>query len=64
MDGISVDAHCRAGIAARHAHVTSGIRKVLMLGLTEQWETALGDRPVMSPTSRVRALGELLRARG
>ncbi|MFK0172502.1 hypothetical protein ACIQU5_27260 [Streptomyces sp. NPDC090306] len=29
MDGISVDANCRAGIAARRVHVTCGIRKLL-----------------------------------
>ncbi|WP_328329521.1 MULTISPECIES: hypothetical protein [unclassified Streptomyces] len=63
MEGISIDANCRAGIAARRAHVTSGICKLLMLGLTEQWETALDDRPVMSPISRVRVLGELPCAR-
>ncbi|GHI91652.1 hypothetical protein [Streptomyces olivaceus] len=63
MEVISIDANCRAGIAARRAHVTSGLRKLLMLGLTEQWETALDDRPVMSPTSRVHLLGELLCAR-
>jgi hypothetical protein len=63
MDRISIDANCRAGVAARRVHVTSGIRKLLMLDLTEQWEKALDDRPVMSPISRVRVFGELLCAR-
>lgn len=50
-------------VSARYAHVTPGIRKRLMLGLTEQWETALDARLAMNPTSPVRVLSDLLRAR-
>jgi integrase len=55
--------HIDGSVSARYAHVTPGMRKRLMLGLTEQWETALDARLVMSPTSPVRVLGDLLRAR-
>lgn len=34
-----------------------------IVGLTEQWETALDARLAMSPTSPVRVLDDLLRAR-
>nr|WSY52928.1 hypothetical protein OG999_24300 [Streptomyces sp. NBC_00886] len=49
-DGSSIDANCRAGISARCAHITSGTRKLLMLGLAEQREAALDVRRAMSPT--------------
>jgi hypothetical protein len=39
------------------------MRKRLMLGLTEQWETALDARLAMYATSPVRVLNDLLRAR-
>lgn len=57
MDGSSVDANCRAGISARCAHITSGTRKLLMLGLAEQRDAALGVRRGDEPDSRVRVLG-------
>ncbi len=56
--------HIDGSVSARYAHVTPGMRKRLMLGLTEQWETALDARLAMSATSPVRALSDLLRARG
>ncbi|MET9479936.1 LacI family DNA-binding transcriptional regulator [Streptomyces sp. NPDC006638] len=55
--------HIDGSVSARYAHVTPGMRKRLMLGLTEQWEAALDTRLAMSPTSPVRVLDDLLRAR-
>ncbi|MFD3561920.1 LacI family DNA-binding transcriptional regulator [Streptomyces sp. NPDC058686] len=55
--------HIDGSVSARYAHVTPGMRKRLMAGLTEQWEAALDARLAMSPTSPVRALNELMRAR-
>jgi hypothetical protein len=55
--------HVDGSVSARYAHVTSGMRKRLMFGLTEQWETALDARLATGPTSPVRVLNELLRAR-
>ncbi|MFE1032497.1 tyrosine-type recombinase/integrase [Streptomyces sp. NPDC058807] len=55
--------HIDGSVSARYAHVTPGMRKRLMLGLTEQWEMALDARLSMSPTSPVRMLDGLLRAR-
>ncbi|MFD7951823.1 hypothetical protein ACFV1Z_12245, partial [Micrococcus luteus] len=55
--------HVDGSVSARYAHVTSGMRKRLMFGLTEQWETALDARLATGPTSPVRVHNELLRAR-
>ncbi|MFF4483313.1 LacI family DNA-binding transcriptional regulator [Streptomyces sp. NPDC001520] len=55
--------HIDGSISARYAHVTPGMRKRLMVGLSEQWETALDAPLAISPTSPVRVLGDLLRAR-
>ncbi|MFK0113661.1 LacI family DNA-binding transcriptional regulator [Streptomyces sp. NPDC091217] len=55
--------HIDGSVSARYAHVTPGMRERLMVGLTEQWETALDARLVLSPTSPVRVLNDLLRAR-
>lgn len=55
--------HLDGSVSARYAHVTPGMRRRLMLGLTEQWEAALDARLAMCPTSPVRALDDLLRAR-
>ena len=55
--------HIDGSVSARYAHVTPGMRKRLVLGLTEQWETALDARLAMNSTSPVRVLSELLRAR-
>ena len=55
--------HIDSSVSARYAHVTPGMRQRLMLGLTEQWETALDARLALSPTSPVRVLNDLLRDR-
>lgn len=55
--------HIDGSVSARYAHVTPGMRKRLMLGLTEQWEAALDARLAMSATSPVCVLSDLLRAR-
>ncbi|MDJ0342641.1 LacI family DNA-binding transcriptional regulator [Streptomyces sp. H10-C2] len=55
--------HIDGSVSARYAHVTAGMRKRLLLGLTEQWEEALDTRLEMSPRSPVRVLDALLRAR-
>ncbi|WP_098023466.1 LacI family DNA-binding transcriptional regulator [Streptomyces sp. st115] len=55
--------HIDGSVSARYAHVTRGMRSRLMLGLTEQWDAALGARLVMCPTSPVRVLDDLLRTR-
>lgn len=55
--------HIDGSVSARYAHVTPDMRKRLMLGLTEQWETALDPRRAMYPTSLVRVLNELLQSR-
>lgn len=51
--------HIDGSVSARYAHVTPGMRKRLMLGLTKQWETALDARLAMCSSSPVRALNEL-----
>ncbi len=53
--------HIDGSVSAHYAHVTPGMRKRLMLGLTEQWERALDARIARRPTSPVRVL-DLLRA--
>ncbi len=55
--------HIDGSVSARYAHVAPGMRMRLMLRLTEQWEAALAARLAMSPTSPVRVLGDVLRAR-
>ncbi|MFD3910720.1 LacI family DNA-binding transcriptional regulator [Streptomyces sp. NPDC058603] len=55
--------HIDGSVSARYAHVTPGMRKRLMAGLTEQWEAALDARLAICPTSPVRVLDDLLRAR-
>ncbi|WP_079056373.1 LacI family DNA-binding transcriptional regulator [Streptomyces caeruleatus] len=52
--------HIDGSVSARYAHVTPGMRQRLMLGLTQQWETALDARLALSPTSPVRVLNDLL----
>ncbi|CAM5505011.1 LacI family DNA-binding transcriptional regulator [Streptomyces narbonensis] len=54
--------HIDGSVSARYAHVTRGMRRRLMAGLTEQWEAALDARLAMCPASPVRVLDELLRA--
>lgn len=55
--------HIDGSVSARYAHVTPGMRRRLMLGLTEQWEAALDARLAMCPTSPVCVLNVLLEAR-
>ncbi|MFF6874658.1 LacI family DNA-binding transcriptional regulator [Streptomyces sp. NPDC012474] len=55
--------HLDGSVSARYAHVTPGMRERLMLGLTQQWEAALDARLALCPTSPVRVLNDLLRAR-
>lgn len=55
--------HIDGSVSARYAHVTPGMRKRLMLGLTKEWEAALDARLAMCPTSPVRVLDGLLRKR-
>ncbi|WP_103502949.1 MULTISPECIES: LacI family DNA-binding transcriptional regulator [unclassified Streptomyces] len=55
--------HLDGSISARYAHVTPGMRRRLMAGLTEQWQTALDARSAMYPSSPVQVLDDLLRAR-
>lgn len=50
-------------VSARYSHVTPGMRKRLMLGLTEQWEASLDARRKVHPRSSVVVLERLLRAR-
>jgi hypothetical protein len=42
--------HIDGSVSARYAHVTPGMRKRLILGLTEQWEAALDARLALYPT--------------
>lgn len=55
--------HVDSSVSARYAPVTSGIRRRLMLGLTEQWEAAVEDRLTICPMSPVRVLDTLLQRR-
>lgn len=55
--------HIDGSVSARYAHVTPGMRKRHLAGLTEQWEAALDARLAMWPTSPVRVLNDLLRTR-
>lgn len=55
--------HIDGSVSARCAHITPGMRKRLMTGLTEQREIALDARLTMCPTSPVRVLNDLLCAR-
>ncbi|GLX50124.1 hypothetical protein Shyhy01_30740 [Streptomyces hygroscopicus subsp. hygroscopicus] len=57
------DPHLHGSVSARCAHVTPGMRRRLMLGLTAPWEASLDARLALCPTSPVRVLNNLLRAR-
>ncbi|MFF8610210.1 LacI family DNA-binding transcriptional regulator [Streptomyces sp. NPDC015346] len=56
--------HIDGSVSARYAHVTPGMRRRLMLGLTEQWSRRSMPVWPMCPTSPVHVLNGLLRARG
>ncbi|MFD8420510.1 LacI family DNA-binding transcriptional regulator [Streptomyces sp. NPDC059466] len=55
--------HIDGSVSARYAHVTPGMRRRLIGGLTEQWEASLDARLVLSLGSPVSSLDALLRAR-
>jgi integrase len=55
--------HEDGSVQARYSHITAGMRRRLLEGLTEQWEASLDARLAMCPTSSVVALDALLRAR-
>jgi hypothetical protein len=54
--------HLDGSVSARYAHVTTGMRERLKLGLTQQWEAALDARLALCPRSPVRVLNDLPRA--
>ncbi|MCX5123541.1 MULTISPECIES: LacI family DNA-binding transcriptional regulator [unclassified Streptomyces] len=54
--------HIDGSVSARYAHVTPGMRRRLLAGLTSQWEEAIRARRALSPRSSVTALDRLLRA--
>jgi hypothetical protein len=53
--------HEDGSVQARYSHVTAEMRRRLMRGLTDEWESALNARREMSPRSPVAALDALLR---
>lgn len=55
--------HDDGAVQARYTHVTPEMRRRLMDGLTEVWETALAARRAISPGSPVSVLDRLLRSR-
>ncbi|PRH80033.1 LacI family transcriptional regulator [Streptomyces solincola] len=55
--------HLDGSVSARYAHVTPGMRRRLLAGLTNQWEAALDARRAMHPRSPVQVLDRLLAAR-
>jgi integrase len=55
--------HDDGSVQARYSHVTAEMRRRLMRGLTEEWESALNARREMSPRSPVAALDALLQER-
>jgi hypothetical protein len=55
--------HSDGSVQARYSHVTEGMRRRLLDGLTEVWQDALDARRALSPSSPVSALDRLLAAR-
>jgi len=53
--------HEDGSVQARYSPVTLGMRRQLMAGLTQLWETSLDARAAISPHSPVPGLDELLR---
>jgi integrase len=53
--------HADGSVQARYSHVTAGMRRRLLEGLTGLWEAALAERRMMSPGSPVAVLDRLLR---
>ncbi|MCM1971301.1 LacI family DNA-binding transcriptional regulator [Streptomyces sp. G1] len=56
--------HIDGSVSARYAHVTPGMRRRLVGGLTDRWEEALEARRGMSPRSPVAVVDRLLRVAG
>ena len=56
--------HEDGSVQARYSHITPAMRRALLDGLSERWESALDERRAMSPGSPVDVLDRLLRARG
>lgn len=55
--------HIDGSVSACYAHVTPGMHKRLMLGLTEQWEAALDTVSRCVSHLRCARSNDLLRAR-
>ena len=55
--------HEGGSVQARYSHVTPGMRRRLLDGLTQLWEAALTERRAMAPRSPVAVLHRLLTAR-
>jgi hypothetical protein len=53
--------HADGSVQARYSHVTAGMRRQLLDGLTGLWEAALAERRAMSSGSPVAVLDRLLR---
>jgi hypothetical protein len=56
--------HEDGSVQARYAHITSGMTRRLLDGLTELWAAALDARRDFSPRSPVPVLDRLLTERG
>ena len=52
--------HEDGSVQARYSHITSGMTRRLLDGLTELWEVALAARREFDPRSPVAALDRLL----
>jgi hypothetical protein len=55
--------HEDGSVQSRYDHITAGMRRALMMALTETWEGSLNARRAMSPGSPVAVLDALLKAR-
>lgn len=55
--------HEDGSVQARYSHITPGMRRRLLDGLTELWEAALAERRALAPRSPVAVLDRLLIAR-
>jgi hypothetical protein len=56
--------HVDGSVQALYSHVTDGMLRDLLDGLTREWEKALAERRQLSPRSPVGALDRLLTKRG
>jgi hypothetical protein len=55
--------HEDGSVQSRYSHITAGMRRALLDGLTQRWLAALDQRRAMSPRSPVAVLDRLLVAR-